>query len=210
MMPQSQKKFERFVRAFFAKSDNSSDDWEIQKPFPISNDEKKEQGYSQSKFIVDGYSKKLNVVWEYDGPYHYTNTRTIQKDKERKKFFASKNISMIAFPFYCTMTEEVVRFYFYNFFKSEDAFQKVMNDNYLLALKKCYKYKEDDGTPRTKAPSPGWRGSSHTPLTFIKEWKKRFLKELKTLPSKTQNQILQTMKEHFYQEDKDVLELIYK
>ena len=117
---------------------------------------------------------------------------------------------MIAFPFYCTMTEEIVRFYFYNLFKNEDDFQKTMNNNYVSALRKCYKRREDDGTLREKAPSPGWRGSCYTPLTFIKEGKQRFLKELKTFPSKTQNQILQTMKKHFYQEDKDVLKLINK
>ena len=206
-MAQNQKKFELFVREFFREM-TCAEEWQTQVPFPISEDEKKKQDYSQNQFIVDGYSEKLNIVWEYDGPYHYRDPLTIKKDNDRKKFFALKKIKTIIFPFYCTMTEEIVRFYFYEYFSNDALFQKAMANNYPLALKKRYTFKEEDGTPRTKPPSPGWGGSLYTPLTFIRDGKERFLKELEKFCPKTQHQIIYTMKKHFYEEDEKIFNLI--
>ena len=166
-----QKGVEKFMKEFF-KTETAPDTWESEKTLGV--------------FRVDGYNEKLNIVWEYDGPFHYTRESTIEKDKKRKEYFSQK-YNFIVIPYFCTLNKTLTRYYLKKAFEAatEKNFEEALASNHDSAAIEAY------GSP---FPTPGWHGSPHTPFRFAEEGKKRFLKELDELPEETQHQIIHSLK----------------
>ncbi len=176
---EGQESTERFMKEFF-KDVVNPDTWESEKIFRVEGAVE-----NPKRFVVDGYNEKLGIVWEYDGPMHYTKQENIEKDKKRDKYFISKEYKFIVIPYVCPLTKVLARHYLKPAFDSEKDFEKALANNYEAAREAAYS---------TWYPTPGWHGSPHTPFRFLKEGKERFWKEMNELPEESHHQIMHSLK----------------
>ena len=176
---------EAFMKEFF-KTEIVPDTWNNEERFYLKDGK-------GPYFQADGYNKKHEIVWEYDGPMHYTKRDNIEKDKKRDKHFISKGCEFIIIPYFCTLTRTVARHYLKRAFdKIGGNFEKALTNNYEDATNKAeevFRQRCSEVPVRT----PGWHKKSNTPLGFLKEGKERFLKELDELPEETQHQIIHSL-----------------
>ena len=175
-----QKEVEEFIKEFFKTAPNSGI-WKDEESFDVNEGD-------YLRFVADGFNEDLEIVWEYDGPKHYTDEITIEKDKKRNAFFLRKRYKLIIIPYFCLFNKAVTRHYLKPAFENEKDFEEAMTKNYNTAYKVAYKAAGDC------YPRPGWHGSRHTPFKFSEGGMKRFLKELDELPEETQHQIIHSLK----------------
>ncbi len=142
----------------------------------------------------DGSERKFAML--YLAPKYYNDEENDYDDRKVsiEKDFESKGIKIVEFPFYCTFTEEVIRYYFFKTLfdeskkideseknnENEESLKKAMaSEKYKDAYRDCYK-KHCDATP-------GWHGSPERLHTFTNHGIDRFEKELKNFKNYQKN-----------------------
>jgi len=114
------------------------------------------------------------IAVEYDGYWHYINTRKCIRDEKKKKALEEEDYKVICFPFYMELTTES----FSHFFGKEVKGEVV--------------------TIRNIDPKPlphGFNETEWMPIDFCPKGLARFLAEYESLPSKIQDDITVSLKE---------------
>lgn len=72
----------------------------------------KDNGYTfRSDFII----KDLNLIFEFDGYYHYNDNKTILSDIDRDEITKMFGFNTIRIPYFVQLTEQTIEYYFKNF-----------------------------------------------------------------------------------------------
>lgn len=61
-----------------------------------------------TKYRPDIFIKSKNIIFEYDGPTHYTSNKVIVNDKIRDAFFETQNIKVIRIPFFIEFNTDTI------------------------------------------------------------------------------------------------------
>jgi len=148
---------------------NPDDVWETQKRFSYDPDNKR-------KFYkVDAISEVRKIIWEYDGPNHYSDTWKFQRDLDRDKYFLNLGYTVKRWPYFFQLTKDISK----NIF-GEDYSEK----RYLSAIDYVY------GTQcESEILAPGWHQTKFTPGSWIGRGVDRLINELDQMPESFKHQI---------------------
>jgi very-short-patch-repair endonuclease len=69
----------------------------------------REYKIKNTRYRVDYYCSKLNLVVEFDGHGHYTNPPTILNDYIKENLLEKEGIKIIRFPYFVQMCSEVIK-----------------------------------------------------------------------------------------------------
>ena len=69
-------------------------EWGSQKRFAY--DPKNKRKY----YMVDCYSDKMKIIWEYEGPDHYENVWKLKRDEERAEYFTNLGYKFLRWPYW--------------------------------------------------------------------------------------------------------------
>ena len=156
-------------------------EWGSQKRFAY--DPKNKRKY----YMVDCYSDKMKIIWEYEGPDHYENVWKLKRDEERAEYFENLGYKFLRWPYWLQLTKDVAKHYFGNNYSEE---------KYLKAIKEVYKVNKAE-----YVLSPGLHSSRNTPANYVANGVRRFMKELDELPRSAKAQLAEGLRR--YIEDVD-------
>ena len=74
--------------------------------------------------MVDCYSDKMKIIWEYEGPDHYENVWKLKRDEERAEYFTNLGYKFLRWPYWLQLTKDVAKHYFGN-----DYSEKIFKSN---------------------------------------------------------------------------------
>ncbi len=63
---------------------------------------------TEQTFIVDCYVPKINAIFEFDGPSHYTQTARIVRDENLVKFCSAEQILLVQIPYFLQFDDRVL------------------------------------------------------------------------------------------------------
>jgi len=159
-----------------------NDEWITQKRFNYDNTNKRRF------YKVDLYSESRKIVWEYEGPNHYSDVWKLAKDEKRREYFENRGMAFLRWPYFVQLTRDVAR----HFFKEDYTERK-----YLKAIKLVYGVSSEP-----KILAPGFHTTLHTPANFVAWGERRFLEELNEFPTSLKHQVVHSLK--LYIRDPDV------
>jgi very-short-patch-repair endonuclease len=68
--------------------------------------------FSGTKYRPDIYIKNKNLIFEYDGPTHYTSNKVVINDIKRDNFFKKHNINVVRIPFFIEFNKNTIIYLF--------------------------------------------------------------------------------------------------
>lgn len=151
-------------------------EWGSQKRFAY--DPKNKRKY----YMVDCYSDKMKIIWEYEGPDHYENVWKLKRDEERAEYFKNLGYKFLRWPYWLQLTKDVAKHYFGNDFSEK---------KYLKAIKEVYKVDKPEFVL-----SPGLHESKNTPANYVANGVRRFMKELNELPISAKAQLAEGLRRY--------------
>lgn len=151
-------------------------EWGSQKRFAY--DPKNKRKY----YMVDCYSDKMKIIWEYEGPDHYENVWKLKRDEERAEYFKNLGYKFLRWPYWLQLTKDVAKHYFGNDFSEK---------KYLKAIKEVYKVDKPEFIL-----SPGLHESKNTPANYVANGVRRFMKELNELPISAKAQLAEGLRRY--------------
>ena len=151
-------------------------DWGSQKRF------KYDPNNQRKYYMVDCFSDKMKIIWEYEGPDHYEDVWKLKRDEERAKYFEDIGYKFLRWPYWLQLTKDVAKYYF------EKSYNE---DKYLQAIKKIYKVDKPEFVL-----SPGFHESKNTPANYVANGVRRFMKELDELPRSAKAQLAEGLRRY--------------
>lgn len=124
-----------------------------------------------------------NLVFEYDGPPHYTDVNKIERDVRKRQFLDEKGYSFITIPYYLQFTRDVAVHYFG---KKLNVFSE---EKYMEMLRAIYGTEDEN-----RILSPGWHSTKDTPANFVKLGAQRFFSEVAELPESVKCQLVHSLR----------------
>jgi len=89
-------------------------------------------------FRPDYYIPSKNIVIEFDGPLHYTDSKTIIRDFKKDKDYKEINIDVIRLPYFIQLTSEVISLLFnINFNIEKEYLHGFINEKVILPSNFC-------------------------------------------------------------------------
>ena len=79
--------------------------------------------------MVDCFSDKMKIIWEYEGPDHYENVWKLKRDEERAHYFEKLGYKFLRWPYWLQLTKVVAKHYFGNDY-SEEKYSKAIKEVY--------------------------------------------------------------------------------
>ncbi len=65
-----------------------------------------------SRYRPDYYLPELGLVVEFNGYLHYSNPKTIIRDKKKKELYSNHNIKMVEIPYFVQLDNDTILHYF--------------------------------------------------------------------------------------------------
>ena len=150
--------------------------WGSQKRFAYDPNNKRKY------YMVDCFSDKMKIIWEYEGPDHYENVWKLKRDEERAEYFTNLDYKFLRWPYWLQLTKDVAKHYFGNDFSEK---------KYLKAIKEVYKVNKPEFVL-----SPGLHESKNTPANYVANGVRRFMKELDELPRSVKAQLAEGLRRY--------------
>lgn len=151
-------------------------EWGSQKRFAYDPSNKRKY------YMVDCYSDKMKIIWEYEGPDHYENVWKLKRDEERAEYFTNLGYKFLRWPYWLQLTKDVAKHYFGNDYSEK---------KYLKAIKEVYKVDKPEFVL-----SPGLHESKNTPANYVANGVRRFMKELDELPKSAKAQLAEGLRRY--------------
>ena len=151
-------------------------EWGSQKRFAYDPNNKRKY------YMVDCFSDKMKIIWEYEGPDHYENVWKLKRDEERAEYFKKIGYKFLRWPYWLQLTKDVAKHYFGNDFSEK---------KYLKAIKEVYKVNKPEFVL-----SPGLHESKNTPANYVANGVRRFMKELDELPRSAKAQLAEGLRRY--------------
>lgn len=151
-------------------------EWGSQKRFAYDPSNKRKY------YMVDCFSDKMKIIWEYEGPDHYENVWKLKRDEERAEYFINLGYKFLRWPYWLQLTKDVAKHYF-----GDDFSEK----KYLRAIKEVYKVDKPEFVL-----SPGLHESKNTPANYVANGVRRFMKELDELPKSAKAQLAEGLRRY--------------
>ena len=135
--------------------------------------------YFEIDSLVNFKDKKL--AFEYDGPPHFNNIFTIEKDLRKTKVLENLGFIVHSVPYYAQFTKDIAKHFF-------ERYGVYTDEKYEKMLREVYEVKQE-----CDILGPGWQGTTETPANFVSMGLDLLLEILEDFPESLRCQLVHSI-----------------